>query len=205
MNVKDLWEKIKTWEEKATPKEKYLIVFISVLIPVFLFYQFYYTQAKEKINKIEEEIRQLDLKIRKYKNIVKKKELLEAQMRQRKEFLKRVKTILPSESEIPDILRKISDLAKDNDLEVIIFQPGREIPKNYYDIIPLKMKLKGRFDNIVNFLNSIENLERLIVLNDIKFQIKNDQLIALTTFYTFKYTGKPLNQNKNRKKGGGRR
>ncbi|MCD6548062.1 MAG: type 4a pilus biogenesis protein PilO [Thermodesulfobacterium sp.] len=197
--MKALLEKLQTWEETATKREKFLIVFVSVLVPLFLFYQFYYVQAKEKINILREDVKKLDLEIKKYKNSVKKIKVLEVQMKQRREFLNRIKKILPSEKEIPDILRQISDLAKENNLEIITFEPGKEKPQDYYNIIPLKMEIEGRFSNIVNFLNSIESLQRLVVLNDIKFQIKNNQLNAMATFHTFKYTGVPLKKKETKK------
>ncbi|MBO8144090.1 MAG: type 4a pilus biogenesis protein PilO [Thermodesulfobacterium sp.] len=197
--MKALLEKLQTWEETATKREKFLIVFVSVLVPLFLFYQFYYVQAKEKINILREDVKKLDLEIKKYENSVKKIKVLEVQMKQRREFLNRIKKILPSEKEIPDILRQISDLAKENNLEIITFEPGKEKPQDYYNIIPLKMEIEGRFSNIVNFLNSIESLQRLVVLNDIKFQIKNNQLNAMATFHTFKYTGVPLKKKETKK------
>jgi len=197
--MKALLEKLQTWEETATKREKFLIVFIFILVPLFLFYQFYYVQAKEKINILREDVKKLDLEIKKYENLVKKIKVLEVQMKQRREFLNRIKKILPSEKEIPDILRQISDLAKENNLEIITFEPGKEKPQDYYNIIPFKMEIEGRFSNIVNFLNSIESLQRLVVLNDIKFQIKNNQLNAMATFHTFKYTGVPLKKKETKK------
>ncbi len=198
--MKALWEKLKAWEETATKREKFLIVFVTILVPLFLFYQFYYTHAKEKINIVRNEVRKLDLEIKKYEDMVKRLKILEEQMKQRKEFLKKLKEILPSEKEIPDILKRISDLAKENNLEVITFEPGQEIPQDYYNIIPLKMEIQGRFNNVIGFLNSIENLPRLIALNDIKFQVKNNQLNAVVTFHTYKYTGIPLEKKEEKKR-----
>jgi len=106
--MKALWEKLKAWEETATKREKFLIVFVTILVPLFLFYQFYYTHAKEKINIVRNEVRKLDLEIKKYEDMVKRLKILEEQMKQRKEFLKKLKEILPSEKEIPDILKRIS-------------------------------------------------------------------------------------------------
>uniref|UniRef100_A0A7V5XFC6 Pilus assembly protein PilO n=1 Tax=Thermodesulfobacterium geofontis TaxID=1295609 RepID=A0A7V5XFC6_9BACT len=103
--MKTLWEKLKTWEKTATNREKFLIVFVSILVPLFLFYKFYYVPTKEKINVLKEEVKKLDLEIQKYEDMARKTAVLEAQMRQRQEFLERVKEILPSEKEIPDILR----------------------------------------------------------------------------------------------------
>ena len=193
-----VWERLKSWEENATKREKFLVIFVSILVPIFLFYQFYYTQAKEKIDTLSEEIKKLDLEIKRYEKLATKIELLEIQKKQRQEFLNRVKKILPSQKEIPDILKRISDVAKENNLEVITFKPGKEIPQNYYQIIPINMEIEGRFNNVIKFLNDIESLQRLIVLNDVKFRMKNNCLNAMVTFYTFKYTGIPLKEKKNK-------
>ena len=198
--MKALWEKLKNWEKTATNREKFLIVFVSILVPLFLFYKFYYVPTKEKINVLREEVKKLDLEIQKYEDMARKTTILEAQMRQRQEFLERVKEILPSEKEIPDILRQISDLAKEHNLEVITFEPEKEIPQDYYNIIPLKMEIQGRFSNVLNFLNSIENLQRLIALSNVKFQVKKNQLDAVVTFHTYKYTGAPLEKKEEKAK-----
>ncbi len=195
-----VWEKLKTWEENATKREKFLVVFVSILVPIFLFYQFYYTHAKEKIDTLRKEVKKLDLEIKRYKKLVMKIKFLETQMKQRQKFLNRVKKILPSQKEIPDILKRISDVAKEDNLEVITFKPGKEIPQNYYQTIPINMEIEGRFNNVIKFLNDIESLERLIVLNNVKFQMKNNRLNAMVTFYTFKYTGIPLEKKSKEKK-----
>jgi len=62
------------------------------------------------------------------------------------------------------------------------------------------MEIQGRFNNVIGFLNSIENLPRLIALNDIKFQVKNNQLNAVVTFHTYKYTGIPLEKKEEKKR-----
>ena len=195
-----VWEKLKTWEENATKREKFLVIFVSILVPIFLFYQFYYTHAKEKIDTLRKEIKKLDLEIKRYKKLAIKIKFLETQMKQRQKFLNRVKKILPSQKEIPDILKRISDVAKENNLEVITFKPGKEIPQNYYQTIPINMEIEGRFNNVIKFLNDIESLERLIVLNNVKFQMKNNRLNAMVTFHTFKYTGIPLEKKSKEKR-----
>jgi type IV pilus assembly protein PilO len=203
--MKALWEKLKTWEKTATNREKFLIAFVSILVPLFLFYKFYYVPTKEKINILNEEVKKLDLEIQKYEDMARKTAILETQMGQRQEFLERIKKILPSEKEIPDILRQVSDLAKENSLEVITFEVDKEVPQDYYNIIPLKMEIQGRLSNVMNFLNSIENLQRLIALNTIKFQVKKNQLNAVVTFHTYKYTGAPLEKKEEKTKGEGKR
>lgn len=203
-----LWDRLKGWEATASTKEKVLVVIIIILLPLFLFYQFYYVKAKDKINVLKEDIKKLDLEIEKYRQIAQKFKILEVQLNQRREFLEKIKGILPSEKEIPEILRKVSDLTKENNLEVITFKPGKEIPQNYYQIIPIEMVLQGGFRNLIKFFNDIESIERLIVLNNATFKMEKKLLNVSATFHTFKYTGVPLeeqskdqNQKKSEAKG----
>lgn len=193
--MKALIEKLETWEKTTTKREKLLIAFVFILLPLFLFYKFYYVQTKEKIDILKGDIERLNLELKKYENLAEKERILETQIRQRKEFLNRLKEILPSEKEIPGILKQIALLAKENNLEVVTFEPSEEIPQDYYNIIPIKMEIKGNFGSILRFLNSVESLPRLVVLENIKFQVKDARLSAVTTFHTFKYTGS-LSSNK---------
>lgn len=199
-----LWDRLKGWEATASTKEKVLVVIIVILIPLFLFYQFYYIKVKDKINVLKEDIKKLDLEIEKYKQIPQKFKILEVQLNQRREFLEKIKGILPSEKEIPEILKRVSDLTKENNLEVISFRPGKEISQNYYQIIPIEMVLQGGFNNVIKFFNDIESIERLIVLNNATFKMEKKLLNVNATFHTFKYTGLPVEEqpkNKDQKKG----
>lgn len=199
-----LWDRLKGWEATASTKEKVLVVIIVILIPLFLFYQFYYIKVKDKINVLKEDIKKLDLEIEKYKQIAQKFKILEVQLNQRREFLEKIKGILPSEKEIPEILKRVSDLTKENNLEVISFRPGKEISQNYYQIIPIEMVLQGGFNNVIKFFNDIESIERLIVLNNATFKMEKKLLNVNAIFHTFKYTGLPVEEqpkNKDQKKG----
>ncbi len=191
-----LWDRLKGWEATASTKEKVLVVIIIIVFPLFLFYQFYYVKVKDKINILKDDIKKLELEIEKYRQISQRFKILEAQLTQRREFLERIKKILPSEKEIPEILKKVSDLTKKNNLEVITFKPGKEISQDYYQIIPIEMTLQGRFKNVIEFFNDIESIERLIVLNNATFKMEKGFLNVNTTFHTFKYTGIPKEEPK---------
>ncbi len=190
--LKDIWLRIKDWEETATRREKALVLIIVILLPLFLYYRFYFAPSIDKINRLKEEIKNLDAQINKYQKIASQHSSLEKILKERKAFLEEIKSILPNDKEIPGLLKNIAQTAKKSGLSVLSFKPGREIPKNYYSVIPLDMRFQGPYEGVINFLNQVEQMERLVVLNKIDFKpdTKTQTLIVSATFYTFKYTGK---------------
>jgi len=205
MSLKEKYNEIKdrllTWEETSTKREKVLLVLITIILPFFLFYKFYYISSREKINLIKEDIKKLDLEIAKLENFVKREKAIEEEVRNRKKFLEEIKIILPTEKEIPQLLKNVSDLAKKNKLEILKFTPRQEERQNYYNVIPFDMELKGYFYDILKFLNEVEKLSRLVTLKNIEFspQAKEEKIIIKTSFVTYVYTGIPLEEKQGKK------
>jgi len=199
--INQIKERIYTWEETSTKREKILIILITIVVPLFLYYKFYYLPSKAKINHIKEDIKKLELEIAKLESFVKREKIIESEVEKRKKFLDEIKSILPTEKEIPQLLKNVSELAKKHKLEILRFTPRQEERKDYYNIIPFDMELKGYFYDIIKFLNEVESLPRLVTLNNIEVlpQQKEEKLIIKSSFITYKYTGVPLNQNQGRR------
>ncbi|WP_022855038.1 type 4a pilus biogenesis protein PilO [Thermodesulfobacterium thermophilum] len=198
--MKALIERLKAWDEVTPKRTKILLLIVLVIGPLALFYQFYYQPSKETINVLKEDVKKLDLQIVKYSQVVNKLEFLNKQMAARKEFLEVVKTIFPDEKEIPVILKKIAELAKKNNLDLTLFKPEKEELKDYYKIIPITVELVGDFSNMINFLNEIQKLPRLVVINELEFKVKDKRLTLGLNLSTFQYTGKPLETKENKEK-----
>jgi len=195
--IKGLLIKFKEWEETATKREKILLLLICIIIPLFLHYKFYINPTLNKINSLKNEIENIEKEISFYKNVSKKYEKLKKIIKEREDFLNEIKKILPDEREIPLLLKNIAQIAKNSGLEILLFKPGKEIEKDYYEIIPLTMKIEGQYKNILVFFNRIESMERLVVLESIAFQpdFKKQKLVVTVNFQTFKYTGKKLQKD----------
>lgn len=199
--LNQLKEKIYTWEETSTRREKFKIILITIILPLFLFYKFYYLPSKTKITQIKEDINKLELEIRKLESSVRRVKIIEAEVERRKTFYDEIQKILPTEKEIPQLLKTVSELARENKLEILRFAPRQEETKDYYNSIPFDMELKGYFYDIIKFLNNVERLPRLVTLNNIEVlpQQKEEKLIIKCNFITYKYTKVPLNQTQERR------
>jgi type IV pilus assembly protein PilO len=172
---------------------KILYLVITLILPLAIFYNFYYTPKKEKEKNLVQTIESLDKEILKYEQITKKEKELEFIVKERRKFLEESQKILPTEKEIPILLNNIAQLAKKRGLKVLQFVPKPEIQKNYYNEIPIELSFTGSFNNTFAFLNDVENLERLVNLISVEItQQDKDTLLTKSTFHTFKYTGVEL-------------
>jgi type IV pilus assembly protein PilO len=172
---------------------KILYLVITIILPLAIFYNFYYTPKKEKEKNLVQTIESLDKEILKYEQIAKKEKELEFIVKERRKFLEESQKILPTEKEIPILLNNIAQLAKKRGLKVLQFVPKPEIQKNYYNEIPIELSFTGSFNNTFAFLNDVENLERLVNLISVEItQQDKDTLLTKSTFHTFKYTGVEL-------------
>lgn len=184
-------DRLKTWEEESSRREKVFLLILTILLPLFLIYKFYFSPIQEKIKKYQEEVNNLSLQIAKLEAYQKKEKDIEIQLNERKKFLNEVKDILPTEKEIPLLLKNVSTMAKQSQLEILSFTPKNEEKRDYYVAIPFEINLKGFFPNIITFLNKVETMERLITLENIEFipQEKEDKLLVKCLFSTYRYTG----------------
>ncbi len=71
---------------------------------------------------------------------------------------------LPNAKEIPDLIDGISSSGERAGLKILIFRPGREVPKGFYAEVPVKMTVEGKYESLYEFSRKIGNLPRIVNL-----------------------------------------
>jgi type IV pilus assembly protein PilO len=100
---------------------------------------------------------------------------------------------LPNKTEVPNLLVDISQTGLSAGLEEKLFQPGDDVPKDFYAEKPIKLQLTGTFHSIGNFISGIAALPRIVTLHDVEIvpiSEKNagtDQLQLNVTAKTYRY------------------
>ena len=99
---------------------------------------------------------------------------------------------LPENAEIADLLQKINGQAKIVGLEIARFERGDTVPETLYARIPVKMTLKGSFNQVSTFFYYLGRLTRIVNVENIELaavsrQGGDDQLVAQCTATTFMY------------------
>lgn len=77
---------------------------------------------------------------------------------------------LPSNTEIPGLILDISEKGLSNGLEIDLFEPKPEIQQEFYVEKPIKLKAKGRYDELASFVSDLSALPRIVTIGDIRLQ-----------------------------------
>ncbi len=120
--------------------------------------------------------------------------------------LKTALTQLPNEKEIPEILKSISSLGKESNLEFTLFRPKPEVPQQFYAQVPIELAVLGNYHNIGIFFDKVSKLPRIINVvdfnmtraKDIKGKGEGDVLVKTSCMInTYRF----LEQKREEKKG----
>jgi len=166
-----------------------LVGTMVLLIAAFFFLVF--LPKTQEINNLTTKIEQLDQQIRLAAIRAKNVKELEADLASAREDLKFALRLLPTTSEIPSLLKSITKLGKDSNLEFLLFSPLREAPKELYVEIPVSMEVKGNYHDVAQFFDKVGKLDRIVNVIDItmlpvKAYATNLRTVCKTVTYRFK-------------------
>jgi len=122
---------------------------------------------------------------------------LEEQLEDMKDLIQKLVEQLPSKTEMPSLLREISQTAQSSGLDNQKFEPGPEVPKELYVEKPISLKMVGGFHQFGNFVSGVASLPRVVILtmHDISLRPQGDatalapngSLVLEGTVKTYRY------------------
>lgn len=112
------------------------------------------------------ELGRLTKELNESKAIVRELQNFKEQIAKLNEELKMALTQLPNEKEIPEILKNISSLGKESNLEFTLFRPKPEEPQQFYAKVPIELVVLGSYHNIGLFFDRVGKLPRIINVVD---------------------------------------
>ncbi|WP_300459973.1 type 4a pilus biogenesis protein PilO [Desulfobacula sp.] len=130
----------------------------------------------------------------------------EKMMAQAQEAFNLAMKALPDKRELPALLTGISKAGSDAGLAFHLFQPIKEINKEFYKEIPVSIKVEGRYHQITDFFYQITRLNRIVNINDVDVKSKKDGQIlemsckAVTYMFVEKATSDKKKKSKRKKK-----
>ena len=160
-----------------------VLIFAGTLVILMgLFIGLIYRPKTTEIDKIESELETLESEIMIAERTAKKKEKLDMELATMQEQLKYALSYLPTTSEIPNLLKSITELGNDSDLEFLLFSPDKEIPKEFYVEIPVSVEVRGGYHDVAIFFDKIGKLDRIVnVANVTMIPIKANSTNLKTT------------------------
>lgn len=81
---------------------------------------------------------------------------------------------VPDRRELGVFLHSVADLMSEHNLKEQLIQPGREIKTDTLNCIPVNMQCKGRLKQIFEFYRQLQELDRLVRIEQVKLENEND-------------------------------
>jgi type IV pilus assembly protein PilO len=158
-------------DAKYVPLDKKIKIGVAIVLliaPCALFYFLFWTPKQEEISKLENQKTTLTADVQRAEAAARNMAQHEKELAAAEEFFREVADIFPSEQEIPELLRRISDLGRRAGLDFVSFRPGSEVQKDFYAEIPVSIQIRGPYHNVGYFLGQVSMLERLVTVNNIQ-------------------------------------
>lgn len=132
------------------------------------------TRLNKEIASLEKQINQAKIKARTLKKFEAEQVEVEAQFR---EALK----LLPNKREIPTLLKSITQLGSDANLEFRLFSPKKEKARDFYIEIPVSMEVSGTYHDVATFFDKVGRMKRIVNILDISMKPIKERSTNLTT------------------------
>ncbi len=161
-----------------------------------LFFKFSYQPASQRIAQLSADESRLRQELDQVRTAVAKLQELEQQYRNLEKKWAQAQKLLPTDKEIPSLLKQITNAGIEAQIKFVIFKPGQ--PANATALsqsIPVNITVIGNYQQIAVFLNNLGNLPRIVIPSNLKLvpttedpaRIIKADLVATT--YVFKSGG----------------
>lgn len=192
----------------STPKKVLILIAILCVIAGLYLYAFFIPRQDE-LKVARGELSKLTKELNESRAITRDLQKFKEQVEKLNEELKNALTQLPNEKEIPEILKNISSLGKESNLEFTLFRPKPEEPQQFYAKVPIELVALGSYHNIGIFFDKVSKLPRIINVvdfnmtraKDIKGRSESEILVKTSCMInTYRFIEKKSEEKKSEKK-----
>lgn len=78
---------------------------------------------------------------------------------------------LPSQTEVPSLLRDISQTRSENGLDEQLFRPEPQINKDFYAVLPNDLIVTGNFHQFGTFISDVAALPRIVTIDNVQISL----------------------------------
>ena len=193
------------------PRTQRLGIIVMMYLALGAIFWFVFYSPKQKTISVLESQRQ---------ELQSKKSVVEQRAANREEFERELEELtlqlrqalrqLPDDREIPDLLSRISTIARRIGLEIHRFLPEDEIIHEYHAEVPVELELKGSFHEVAMFFDRLSKLSRIVYVQDITMEspVETSGKVIVTVtgrLTTFRFLSEGERGTAKPKEGGGRR
>jgi len=145
-----------------------MLIFVgTVVLIVGLYIWLVYVPKTGEIKTIKTELDRLEKNIRIARVRAANLKRLEADLAKAQGDLKVAIKLLPTTSEIPSLLKNITKLGNDSNLEFLLFSPEKQVSKEFYVEIPVSIEVLGSYHDVAVFFDKVGKLDRIVNVVDV--------------------------------------
>jgi type IV pilus assembly protein PilO len=155
-------------------------------------YWFYIKGQREQLAGLEATEAQLKAEFTDKQGRAANLEPLKQQLAQMELMLQQMLRQLPSKNEMPDLIVDVSQTALASGITNELFQPGPEVPKEFYAEKPISLRMVGTYHQFGAFVSGVASLPRVVIMtmHDISLKPRdnnNQSLVLEGTVKTYRY------------------
>jgi len=177
MKTGALFEKV----EKIKMPIRIAIFAGTLVLLAGLFFWFVYLPYSEEIAKTRDEIARLEQKLNQAKVRVRALKRFEEEYASVDAQFQEALKLLPNTKEIPSLLKAITQLGTDSNLEFLLFSPQRERAQDFFMEIPVSIEVSGTYHNVAIFFDKVGQMERIVNILNVSMTPQKERSTTLTT------------------------
>jgi type IV pilus assembly protein PilO len=159
------------------------IAIVAAILVVFagLFAWFVYLPMSEEIGKMQQEVSRLEQKLNQAIIRSRAEKKLQAEFAEVNHQFQEALKLLPNTKEIPSLLKSITQLGTDSQLEFRLFSPQKETSRDFYMEIPVSIEVSGSYHNVAVFFEKVGQMERIVNILNVSMIPLRDRSTTLNT------------------------
>lgn len=186
-----------------------ILIFVGILLVLLAIFVFLvYIPKAGEISRIRKEITGLEQKVNRAKMRASNLTEFEEDEKQVDAQFREALRLLPNKREIPSLLKSITQLGSDSNLEFRLFSPKKEVVGDFYIEIPVSVEVSGGYHDVALFFDKVGRMERIVNILDVSMKpLKEGSTNLITTCdaVTYRFKGEAdekadKRKNKKRKK-----
>ena len=143
---------------------KTFFALLIVAVILFLGWWFQISTQQETLERAEGKEKELRAEFVKKQAQVVNLEAYQKQLRDMTDELQQMINQLPGKTEMPKLIKEISDAALGAGITNELFQPGAEVMKGFYAEKPIQLRMVGTYHEFGNFISKVASLPRVVIL-----------------------------------------
>lgn len=179
-------------------RQRVVLGVIFVALVAVIYWQFFLRSGWATQSEAQAELTRLKTEAEQTRQIANQKAPLEREIKTLEMELQRMILKLPTEKEIPSLLKRVASLGGETNLDVALFKPGSPAAKEFYTEVPVQLRVLGTYHDLGMFFERLSRLEWIVNVADLiirpagKDQKATDSIQAEFGVVTYTYPSTAL-------------